>query len=385
MTRHFLFSLALALAPLAGAWQDSACSALAAKVGDASQLSSAHLLSNKEEVEQYPTLAQFEAGGFMHGFDLWQQEVPELLRRTAETGDATLRSEHGFTALQAACFAGDAALIRALVEAGAPVDACPSPESGMGWVGNSPLGMLTLNTGLTLDEVLSLAQLLLEHGASPDVMIRRACIVYPVADGTPRTFGQRVRPLIFDYKTREVLNDEAQRLDLLLLQYGEQDYSKRFHPDKRFPFTWWNARPAVVHRLLKGGLDPNQFACEKRGPLIFYLVEEGDEEGVRLALERGAKTSDVGSYGRVYHAIFNIRTRTRYAEDPPYTPERAVEIARLLLDHGADINVLNRKGNGVRIHYGQNRGPIGKALCEFFKERGAVLHPDARPAKQRKK
>lgn len=359
--------LACALLPVAGAWQDDPLNALAAKAGDISALPlQAYYVSSTHSIADFKI-----TDGLMAGVDLWQQEVPELLRRTAETGDATLRSAHGFTALQAACLVGDAALIEALVEKGAPVNIRPDAWEKMSFVGDEPLALLLRNQSLSVEERLRLGRLLLEHGAEADTLASKRCHM-PGQEQAP------YREKLFE--AMQVYKNPEWPLCMLLLEYGEQDMQKRFAPGELKIWMLWTTRD-FIRAALKRGVPCRAFAAEKALTLLKRLVLDGDVELVQLALEKGASPNE--PYRPYFdHAIFLIRTEVapQRKEDPlpELTPERAVEIAKLLLDHGADINALDYEGNGVRIHYGKQKGPIAEALCAFFKERGAVLHPDAR-------
>ena len=375
MRKLFIVPILLgSLLPIAGAWQDDALAALAAKAGDmtALPLQSYYMSDNH-------TIADFKmTDSLMAGVDLWQQEVPELLHRTAETGDATLRSAHGFTALQAACLVGDAALIEALVEKGAPVNTRPDAWEKMSFVGDEPLALLLRNQSLSVEERLRLGRLLLEHGAEADTLVSSR---YHMPGHKQSSYRAKLFTELQSYK------NPAWPLCMLLLEYGEQDMQKRFASGNLNIWLLWTPRD-FIRAALKRGVPCKAFAAEKALTLLKRLVMDGDVELVQLALEKGASPND--PYRPYFdHAIFLIHTEVApQSKDetlPELTPERAVEIAKLLLDHGADINALDYEGNGVRIHYGKKKGPIAEALCAYFKERGAVLHPDAKPAKKRKK
>ena len=131
--------------------------ALAERVGDRSRALSQTRIAPESLTPGSPLL---------QGWELWQQEMPELLRRTAETVDATLRSPHGFTALQAACLFGESTLIEALVERGADVNACPEDREHMGLVGEPPLALLARNATLPAKELNRLTRLLQSYGAT---------------------------------------------------------------------------------------------------------------------------------------------------------------------------------------------------------------------------
>ena len=375
LLRKSILSLcACTLLPIADAWQDEALDALSARVVDLAQLSPMRMLSVPPMEPAPTTLA--EAPGdtpLLEGFELWLQEMPELLRRTAETGDATLRSPHGFTALQAACLAGDAGMIRALVQAGAPVNARPAERTEMGMVGESPLSLLTACTAMPVDEMLPLAQLLLEHGAEPDAEALR---IYWVGIGGVCHYKKRYDALIFGARDWEPAH-EQDKLDFLLLHYGEQDYAKRFNPGSCLVIPWWTLSSSVIRRLLEGGADPNARPVwmpgslpseQSKAPLLKRLVGRGDVENAKLALEHGAQVSG--------DVLFFIRTSAevhpRFLRDEtPYTPERAVELAQALLACGADIHARNGRGETLLEAYSRKSGAIAEALLAFFRERGA--------------
>ena len=362
---------AFLLLPPVGAWQDAALSALAERVVNPAQLYPLRMLQLPPKVKAPVSLAELPADHpLMEGFALWQQEMPELLRRTAESGDATLRSPHGFTALQAACLAGEPALIRELVQAGAPAEARPAEREKMGLVGEAPLSLLTANAHLTVEQMLPSARLLLEHGADPDAPVL-FCSWGGI--GERYIYKKRYCALLFgDGRAWQPRHDHL-KLDLLLLAFGEQNYAKRFLPEGELFIPWWLLNTSVSCRLLEGGaavdaLPRKEGIIVERAkiPTLNHLAYRGDVEGVRLALEKGA------SLGKTL--LFWIRTQAVPAHDAapdevPYTPERALEMARLLLEHGADPHVRNRLGETLAEAYGKQPGPIAAALSAFFRDK----------------
>lgn len=374
MKKSLLSIVICSLLPVAEAWQDDALATLAAKAGDAEAKPLQVYVDERDK-----SFAEFKADHAMFaGYDLWKQEVPELLRRVAETGDASLQSPHGFTALQAACLVGDAALIEALVAQGAAVNARPAEWDSMPVMGNPPLALLMYNTTLSLEERLRLGRLLLDHGAEPDVF----------------TYGSRFFPgyqgdksILFNNLSTWNVNDWP--LCMLLLEYGEQNLNKRFGNNGLRIWICGMLSRSFLRAALERGVPPHGFIAEKNLTVIQVAVTMSDPDLVKLVLEKGYPPKGPKHN---YHdqAIFIIPTwnnpyRNEEEVQLEATPERAVEIARLLLEHGADINALDMNGDGLRIHYGKKKGPIAEALCAYFKSRGAVLHPDAKSSKKTKK
>ena len=373
-----IVAFACALLPmLCSAWQDEALASLASQVVAWEKLSPTRMLSTPPDVEPAAQAKIAPHTPLSEGFSLWQREMPELLRRTAETGNAALRSPHGFTALQAACLAGDAKLIRALLDAGAPADARPAAGENMGMVGESPLSLLTACTALPVEEMLPLARMLLERGAEPDEKVLR--IIW-IGIGGRYMYKKCYGPLIFG--DRPWTNDSDHRkLDFLLLQYGEQDYAKRFNPGSALNIPWWILDSATIRRLLEGGADPNASPTWMRGALpserskvslLQHLVGRGDVENVALALNRGAQVRK--------RDLFFIRTTREThplttADEVAYTPERALKIAALLLAHGADAHAKNGEGQTLPEAYSRKSGEIAEALSDFFRARGAARLP----------
>lgn len=311
----------------------------------------------------------------MQGMELWQQEMPTLLKRTATQRNAALRSPHGFTALQAACLAGDTELIEALIANGAPAETRPDNWEQMGMVGNTPLGMLLINQEMPQAERYRMARLLLEHGANPDTLVVSLITPYHI----------RRKAAAFN-----TTRDHA--MQLLLLEFGEQDFSLRFSRkgnDKRLSIHWPACSEKLIRRLVEGGVNPNSFPGGKDHTLLKQVVADGNVALLQFLLEHGADARGTRSrYGNL--PLFCIPVHTKHLvfgcpkRNAPIDPDTAIAIAQMLLEHGADIHALDNRGNGLRIHYGEYDTPAARALCRFFKEQGAELHPDASPEKRKR-
>jgi hypothetical protein len=124
----------------------------------------------------------------------------------------------------------------------------------------------------------------------------------------------------------------------------------------------------LFHQTFRNHQVVNQFCIAQRRRNLM---------GVRMALEAGAsiEVSD-RAYRYGQEPLFNIPARRKDS------PEVAVEIARLLVEAGADVNALNRRGNSLRIHYDRFYSKASRALCAYFKDCGALIHPDSPDRKE---
>ena len=359
--RIFLPIIAMLTAPLLHAveWSIDQCSSLdllAGRTGIADVRPSNDPHHNSEQMMELNS-------GIYRGQWSWQNEMPELLYEIMHTGEATKASPSGFTALQAACVYADESMFQALLEAGADINSRPADWQQLGYVGDTPLGLLVrFMNARTAAARVRMARVLLERGADPDAPMttwkgNRVVTVVPFCELGNQEFNHELR--------------------LLLLQSGDKDLSKR---TSNWQMNWEWYRDDLVQFLQQNGVArsaaPSAADAEKkrlvgRVPLL-DLIRKGDVEGVRLALEAGASI-EVSPRARRYgqEPLFNIPVRRKDS------PEAAVEIARLLIDAGADIHALNRRGRSLRIHYDRYRSKASRALCAYLKSRGAFIHPDA--------
>ncbi len=297
----------------------------------------------------------------------WDVEIPQLLARVETTGDANLRSPSGFTALQAACRAGDEALVNKLLDMGADVNARPKHWREMGAIGSTPLGMLVV----FMDEESAarrtrIAKRLLDKGADPDAPVVRSWGSMPCFEA-PFT---RLRG-----------HDWNNAMRKLLLEYGEQDLKKRTR-DWHLTWRWYSHDTELVKKLLNGGVDPNAHIGEKSMTLMHFLLRNNPDPGlIRLALEKGFDvTRKIGRNGRVASYLFNLPVRPYSVFSSRYkpTPEELAAIATMLIEAGSPLDVLNGDGNSLRIYYGSIDTPEARAVSEVLRAHGARLHPDAK-------
>ncbi len=291
------------------------------------------------------------------GFDLWRREMPELLVRTLAERRGERRSAHGFTALQAACLYGPPELIEDLLERGADPNARPDGWEAMGRSGDAPLGLLLANESLPMPVKERMARLLLDAGADPEGPMCEASSMYG-------NVVRRESPFLM------LRGPSCDALRLLLLQYGEQNVNRRW---KRIPVDGLSSEYslAIVQKLLEGGLDPNT-AGEKGATLLWQAMMDGDLAATKLLLEYGADANRRSRYFSppLFRILESRATRPRSAED-------ALAMARLLLDHGADIHALDNAGRSLLRFYGSRNSVAAEELARFFRQCGAVMDPDA--------
>ena len=359
--RLFPAIAALMMSPLLHAveWSIEQCSALdllAGRTGIADVRPSNDPHHNASEMME-------QNSGIYRGQWSWQSEMPELLYEIMHTGEAVKASPSGFTALHAACVYADENLFYTLLEAGIPVDSRPGDWQQLGYVGDTPLGLLVrfMNPRTAAARV-RMARALIERGANPDA---------PMTTWS----GNRV---VTTVPFCELGNQEYNHdMRLLLLQAGKQDLAAR---TAGWQLNWeWYRDDLVQHMKQRGvarnAIQPQVDAVKKaqigKIPLL-DLIRKGDVEGVRVALDAGASI-EVSPRARRYgqEPLFNIPTRKK--DDP----EAAVEIARMLIEAGADVNALNRQGRSLRIHYDRFYSKASRALCAYLKDHGSLIHPDS--------
>jgi len=330
-------------------------------------------LAAQEDMRPLP-VAKFEdpyqnrandAASYNQAAELWQQEMPELLRQTRESGRADLASPSGFTALHYAAMAGDLPLAEELLGKGADANARAAKIGKGSYFANTPLGF-----ALGCDEVAypnrtEMVRLLLKHGAAPDSWV--AFI--------ENNYGSSFAGSKSAFRMALVLDDEQQRGEILqmLLENGDDDWQKRCREGK---IDWWPMflpkMPAtLVERMLQKGFDPN-VTGEKGMTALHFALMAGKGDLVATLLKHGADPNANSRY--IGSPLFLLHEFLK-------TQGQAVNMAAMLIDRGADVNAM-RDGNSLRIHYGKIGTEEALKLCAYLKSRGALLHPDAQKGKK---
>ncbi len=297
------------------------------------------------------------------GARLWQEEMPRLLRQVRESGRVDLVSPGGFTALHYAAMAGDVSLAKELLGKGADVHARAAKCGDSSYFANSPLGFALGCLHAEYPNRAEMVRLLLEHGAEPDSRVA-------YIDGSPSAQYHffRCAPA---FHAALWLKDEWQRGEILLmlLERGDADWQKRCREGKILwaPLFVPRMSAAVVERMLQKGMNPDVVG-EKGMTALHFVVMKGSLEMASALLKYGA----------------DANANSRYVGGPLFllshclsNPGRAIAMAALLIDHGADVNAM-RNGESLRIFYGKKKTKEALELCAYLKSRGALLHPDAR-------
>ena len=281
------------------------------------------------------------------GWELWQIEVPKLLRQVAATGQVNMASPSGFFPLQVACYYGDVALAKALIEDGADVNMRPLGWKGYGFPGDAPIAMLVrCMTPETAEARVEIARMLIAKGANPD------------AEMMDWVWGASSPVIPFCYLTGE---EGCNAMRMALIEGAGQTLRNR---TRTWDFNWAWYSPELIRTLLEGGVSPNRSVGEKGATLLYWLVRRGDAELVQLALEKGANvkaSSQMAQYLGDY--LFALPVGE---ED---SVEQTLRIASMLVKAKADLKAT-RDGDSLYAYYGKIDTPAAKALLKFFAGKG---------------
>jgi len=334
--------------------------------------------------------------------------VTHLLRRGA---DANVREPwFGESALMWAASENHAAAVRALAEAGAQVNArsttldSPVLEFPRSGGPNSPLprGGWTPLMFAARQGGIDAARALVEAGADLNAAaLPQTDVPLKPEDLKANEQGVGTTALVF-----AIINSHFDLAAMLLEKGADPNrtdiagMAALYAAVDMNSLQWTQGRPApiftdtldaidLVKRLLEKGADPN--ARLKRAPL-----KRHHDAGTTLNLGEGAtpliraaKTNDVAAMKALLDAGANPAltmpdrtTALMVAAGLGYgglrgegirivvpTPEGAVEAVKLLLDHGMDVDAFNNVGN-TALHGAVGRGD---AVVKYLAERGATL------------
>src|SRR5262249_5857129 len=201
-----------------------------------------------------------------------------------------------------------------------------------------------------------MARLLLEHGANPNT--------------APESSGSALFQARYDPE-----------LTRLLLQYGAEDKSSYLHPLQQLI---GDNNLAEVEKLLQGrhALDNQESAFWGEG-ILCGPANGANREMLELLIRHGARVPDVSKWGRYYY--FKHYDIAAFLLDSGMNPnhmnwhrvtllhdmaqEGDIAKARLLLDHGADINAVDEEYRSTPLGLAARWGR--REMVAFLLERGA--------------
>ncbi|RMD76258.1 MAG: ankyrin repeat domain-containing protein [Lentisphaerae bacterium] len=123
-------------------------------------------------------------------------------------------------------------------------------------------------------------------------------------------------------------------------------------------------RPQIARMLLERGANPNEIDTDDNCLTPLHLTaENGDVETMQVLLEFGADPNCRSRWGTPLHHSLGIHEK--------FSRERCLEIVKLLLAHGADINACIQPGKDAwtPLHQACTEGL--KDVVEFLLQKGA--------------
>lgn len=281
------------------------------------------------------------------GWELWQIEVPKMLRQVAVSGKVDMCSPSGFSALQAACYYADVELAKALIDAGADVNLRPTGWKGYGFPGDTPIALLVRGmTPETSEARVQIARMLLAKGADPDSSMMHW------------VWGGSYPVMPFGYLSNAPHNNAMR---LALLEGGGRDLLTR---TRSWAFAWDTYTPEIIRKLLDAGVSPNRGIGENGATLLYYLVRRGEAELVQLAIDKGA---EVKASDRMKHYLGDYLFALPV--DEADSAENSVRIAEMLVAAKANLKATY-KGQSLYAFYRQYDTPAARALVNFFASKG---------------
>jgi ankyrin repeat protein len=249
---------------------------------------------------------------------------PELVALLLESGaDANAKLEDGDTPLMQAARAGMPAFVQLLVEHGAEVDARHVE------LGYSPL-MLAANAG-----DLASVRFLLASGADPAAATTLASTENWIRPNGQPGFGNGIGIIRGGTPADRGRRDPLQGGMTALLYAARHDYVD------------------LAAALLDAGADIEQADANAITPLLIAISNDNADVAT-LLIERGAAVNAVDWYGRtpLWEAV-NVRNLYVDSETLQNGVDRAamLDVIRLLLDKGADVNARTKETPPFRNHF----------------------------------
>jgi ankyrin repeat protein len=289
----------------------------------------------------------------------------ERWRALLEKGaDLSAHDGHGDTALHIAAFRGDVGAARALLAKGAKTDSKDSD-------GATPLILGAGSEGIV--------RVLLEHGANPNV-----------------ASTLEITPLMVAAASRESLGSVG-----LLLKAGADVHVKKGGQEYVMLKAVYGADPRTIELLLDHGASLQQTKGLVSSPLA-QAVYFGDEAATRKLLDHGADVNfDADFAGHALNwalysghsalaaelisrgADLHFKSPRGHQTTPMvfagYSESGDPAIARLLLEHGANVNEANEAGS-TALTFALRSGPHSQ-LVAYLEQMGAKMPPAVPSAK----
>jgi ankyrin repeat protein len=247
--------------------------------------------------------------------------VQSLLNKGA---DVNCRNDDLHTPLHLAVYYGELKVARVLVEHKADVNS-QNKE------GKTPMHVLLGNSSCDNDDILDLARLLLEHGADVNARQKYGCTSLHYAAFKGRV---EVAQFLLDHGAKANMETENGETALHIVSRGE--YGSEEHGI------------SIARLFLGRGLDVN--AREKDGRTsLHWAAFKGRVEVAQFLLDHGANANMASDTGET---ALNMVSEGEYDSQ-----EQGVSTARLLLERGVDVNA-RRKDSWTSLHWAAFKGRV---------------------------